>query len=98
MADNNMVKTVMSHTNYTESEATDKLKLCNNDYMRVIKDYMGIPEKKEQPKIKIKSVNQEIYRQFRTTLDISMKEYRAQNPINMDQAIANFIEEEEKEK
>jgi hypothetical protein len=90
------VKTVMSHTNYTEPEAIDKLKLFNSDYMRVIKDYMGIPEQKEQPKLK--SVNQEIYKQLRTKLDTSMKEYREQNPINMEQAIANFIEEEEKEK
>ena len=68
------VKKVMSQTNYTEEQAIEKLKLFNCDYMRVLKDYMGIPEKKEAPKVK--SVNQEIFRQIRTKLDSSMKEYR----------------------
>ena len=93
---NNAVNTVMSHTNYTEDEAIYKLTLFNDDYMRVIKDYMGIPEKKEQPKLK--SVNQEIYRQLRTKLDTSMKEYREQNPINVVHASANFMESNEREK
>ena len=90
------INTVMSHTNYTEDEAIDKLQLFNSDYMRVIKDYMGIPEQKEQPKCK--SVNQEIYRQLRTKLDTSMKDYREQNPINMVQVITNFTESNEREK
>jgi hypothetical protein len=41
---NKHVKTVITQTNYTEEEAREKLKLFNCDYMRVIKDYMGIPE------------------------------------------------------
>ena len=90
------VKKVISQTNYTEEEAKEKLRLFNCDYMRVIRDYMGIPEKKEAPKIK--SVNQEIYRQLRTKLDSSMKEYREKHPINMDQVIENFKESDEREK
>ncbi len=90
------VKKVMSQTNYTEEEAKEKLRLFNCDYMRVIKDYMGIPEKKEEKKVK--SVNQEIYRQLRTKLDSSMKEYREKNPINMDQVVENFKESDEREK
>ena len=91
----NHLKKVMSQTNYTEEEATEKLKLFNCDYMRVIKDYMGIPEKKEQP---VKSVNQEIFRQIRTSLDTSMKAYREKNPINMEQVIENFKESDKREK
>ena len=90
------VKTVMTQTNYTEDEAREKLKLFNCDYMRVLKDYMGIPEK--QKNTKVKSVNQEIYRQIRTTLDSSMRDYRQKNPINMDQVITNLQESEEREK
>jgi hypothetical protein len=93
---NKHLKLVMSQTNYTEEEAIEKLKLFNCDYMKVIKDYMGIPEKKENQKIK--SVNQEIYRQIRTTLDSTMREYREKNPINMDQVITNFKESDEREK
>jgi|LauGreDrversion4_2_1035121.scaffolds.fasta_scaffold1370675_1 hypothetical protein len=93
---NKHVKLVMSQTNYTEEQAIEKLKLFNCDYMRVLKDYMGIPEKKD--KQKIKSVNQEIYRQIRTTLDNTMKDYREKNPINVDQVITNFQESDEREK
>ena len=87
---------VMSQTNYTKEEALEKLKLFNCDYMRVLKDYMGIPEKKEPTKIK--SVNQEIYKQIRSKLDNSMKEYRDKHPINIEQVITNFKESEERVK
>jgi len=90
------VKKVMSQTNYTEEEAKEKLRIFNCDYMRVIRDYMGIPELKEERKVK--SVNQEIFRQIRKKLDNSMKEYREKNPINMDQVIENFKESDEREK
>lgn len=90
------LKTVMSQTNYTEEIAREKLKLFNGDYMRVIRDYMGIPEKKEGQKVK--SVNQEIFRQIRTKLDGSMKEYRDKHPIDMEQVIENLTESDEREK
>ena len=87
---------VMSQTNYTEEEAREKLKQFNSDYMKVLRDYMGIDEKKEtQP---VKTVNQEIYRQIRRKLDTSMKEYREKNPLNMDQIISSLQESEEREK
>ena len=90
------VAKVMTQTNYTEEEAKEKLRLFNCDYMRVIRDYMGIPEKKVENKVK--SVNQEIFRQIRTKLDSSMREYREKNPINMEQVIENFKESDEREK
>jgi hypothetical protein len=90
------VSKVTSQTNYTEEEAINKLKLFNGDYIKVIKDYMGISEKKETKKVK--SVNQEIFRQIRTKLDNSMKEYREKNPINMEQLVENFKESDEREK
>lgn len=90
------VKTVMSQTNYTEEETIEKLKLFNCDYMRVIRDYMGIPEKKE--KEKVKSANQEIYRQIRTRLDSTMKEYREKHPVDITQVVTNFQESEERQK
>ena len=90
------IKKVMTQTNYTEEEAREKLKLFNCDFMLVLKDYMGIPQKKEAPKIK--SVNQEIFRQIRTKLDSSMKEYREKNPVNLEQVITNFQESDEREK
>ena len=66
------ISLVMSQTNYTEEEAIEKLQLFNCDYMRVLKDYMGISEKKDNKQVK--SVSQEIYKQIRTTLDSNMRE------------------------
>jgi hypothetical protein len=62
--------------------------------MKVIREYMGIPDKKTQ---KVKSVNQEIFKQIRTTLDSSMKEYREKNPIDINQIIDNFNESDKRE-
>jgi hypothetical protein len=92
---NKYVKIVMSQTNYTEEEAIEKLKLFNCDYMRVLKDYMGISEKKEE---RVKSANQEIYKQIRTRLDSTMKDYREKHPVNIEQVVTNFQESEQREK
>ena len=90
------VKQIMSQTTYSEEVARNKLNEFNNDYMKVLKEYMGIPEKKTVETIK--SVNQEIYKQIRCNLDQTMKEYREKNPINIDQITTNLHESEEREK
>lgn len=90
------VDKVISQTNYTKEEAIEKLRLFNCDYIQVIRDYMGLPQKKEGDKIK--SVNQEIFKQIRTNLDVSMKQYREKNPINFEQVLENLTESEENEK
>ena len=70
---NDKIQMILRQTNYTEQEAEEKLKECNNDYLLVLKKYFGIAEK-QQPVI---SVNQEIYRQLRYKLDSSMREYQS---------------------
>lgn len=90
------VTKVMAQTNYDEQTAKIKLSQFGFSITRVLRDYMGIPEVKQQPKIK--SVNQEIYKQIRYTLDSSMREYREKNPIKVDQVINNFQESDEREK
>ena len=89
------IKQIMSQTNYTEEVARNKLIEFNYDFMRVLKNYMGIPEKKENNTIK--SINQEIYKQIRGNLDQTMKEYREKNPLNIDQVAANLQESDERE-
>jgi len=84
------VKSVLSQTNYTEDEARFHLQQHNGDYMKVIRIFMGLPEKQES--IKMKSVNQEIFRQMRIRLDESSREYREKNPINIDEVAQNFKE------
>jgi hypothetical protein len=88
------INIILTQTNYDEKIAREKLKEFNYDYMKVIRNYMGIPEKKQTNKIN--SINQEIYRQIRNNLDSGMKNYREQNPINIEQVINNFIEADEK--
>ena len=93
---NKHVNIIITQTNYNEKIALEKLKEFNYDYMKVIKNYMGIPEKKINPRIS--SINQEIYKQIRYNLDSNMKQYREQNPINIDQVMTNLNESEERER
>jgi hypothetical protein len=86
----------MSQTNYDDATARLKLSQFGFSVTRVLKDYMGIPDVKVETKIK--SVNQEIYKQIRHTLDSSMKVYREKHPINVDQVINNFQDSDEREK
>ena len=83
---------VMKQTNYTREETINKLQLFNCEPMKVIREYMGIPDK---PNNKVKSVNQEIFRQIRTTLEASEKAHREKNPINIEQVVQNFQEFED---
>ena len=66
------VQMILRQTDYSEEEASNKLKDHNYNHIQVIKSYLGITEKKEPP---IKTVNQEIYKQIRYRLDSTMREY-----------------------
>jgi hypothetical protein len=88
------VRCIMNQTNYTMEEALNKLSDHNGNHINVIKEYMGIPI--QQTTKKIKSIHQEIYTQIRKELDTSMREYNKKNPLNIDQAISNLQESENK--
>jgi hypothetical protein len=68
----NKVEIILRQTDYTEEKAREKLQFFNYDYILVIKDFLGIAEKKAP---RIVSVNQEIYKQLRYKMDSSMREY-----------------------
>jgi tRNA A37 threonylcarbamoyltransferase TsaD len=70
------IKVIMRQTDYDYDTSFSKLKEANYDHIRVIKNYLGITEKKE-PSQKSASINQEIYKQIRHKLDDSMKSYNA---------------------
>ena len=63
---------VMRQTNYDKEMAESKLKEHNDDIMKVISEYMEIPEKKETPMV---SVNQEKFRQFRKLVEDQNNNY-----------------------
>jgi hypothetical protein len=60
------VQIILRQTDLTEEQAYAKLAEHNDDHMKVIRQYLGIAEKKAPACVK--SVNQEIYRQFREKL------------------------------
>jgi hypothetical protein len=67
------IQIIMRQTDYTEEKAREKLGEFKFNEISVIRDYFGITEKNIQPKIT--SVNQAIYKQLRTRLDSSMRDY-----------------------
>lgn len=66
------IQMILRQTDYNEEQVREKMIEFNGDYMAIIKSFLGISEKKEEP---IKTINQEIYRQIRFKLDSSMREY-----------------------
>jgi hypothetical protein len=70
---------ILRQTNYSEEEAREKLFEYNNDYIAVIKAYLGV---KAADKSEIKSVNQEIYKQMRFKLDSAMRDYTVRKDNN----------------
>jgi len=68
----NKVQIILRQTDLSEEIARVKLKECEFDHILVIKNFLGITEKKALP---IKSKNQEIYKQIRYKLDSSMREF-----------------------
>ena len=60
------IQIILRQTNYTELEAEEKLTIFKEDPLLVIKDFLGIKEKREKP---ILSLNQEIYKHLRYKLN-----------------------------
>ena len=69
-----LVDLVCRQTKYNEKEAKEQLILVDYDYMRVLRNYMGISKKEAQP---IGSINQTIFKEFRTLLDDAATAYYA---------------------
>lgn len=78
-----LAEIVQRQTSYTFAESIEKLSQHNNDHIEVIKEYMGIKPKEK----KVKSINQEIFKQIRYKLDNSMKEYNNKNPLDLQDVV-----------
>lgn len=88
-----LIQRVMNQTNYTREESILKLKEYNNNYIEVIKNYMGVQTKKQRP---VGTINQEIYKQIRHKMNATMSEYYQKNPIDVNQVMSNFEESNNK--
>lgn len=91
---NEKLQLVLRQTDYTEEKAIEKLHKFDYNHILVIKDFLGIPLHKDN---KIKSVNQEIYRQIRYKLNNSLNEYNKKNPTDMNKVIQNLKISEQNE-
>ena len=67
---------IMTQTNYDENEASEKLKIYNNDVMKVIGEYLGISPKEDT--IAKKTKNQKIYTVIRDIMDKGSRNYQMQ--------------------
>ena len=69
-----LIEMVMRQTNYTYEESKYHLENNNNDYMKVIREALGISDKKkEEP---ITTINQQIYKEIRGLMDSASINYR----------------------
>jgi hypothetical protein len=67
-----MINLVSRQTDYSTDVIISKLVEHDYNTINIVKEYMGIDVEK---KYKVKSVNQEIYRQMRLTLDAATKDF-----------------------
>jgi hypothetical protein len=69
-----LIEMVMRQTTYTFDEAKDKLENNDNNYVKVIKEALGISEPKKDNSVQ--SVNQHIYKEIRGMMDTASSSYR----------------------
>lgn len=87
---------VMRQTDYTEKEALEKLKQHDMVALTVIKEYMGIPLKKQTKDV---TANQAVFREFRTFLDEACSNYYKQKEMEQQkQAYIQRMVEMQKQK
>lgn len=73
------IRIICGQTDLTVDEALVKLQEYNFDYIGVIRNYLGLDKIKEK---KIKSLNQEIYKQLRIKLDASVEDFNKRKEQN----------------
>jgi hypothetical protein len=73
------IRIICGQTDLTEDEALVKLHEYNFDYIKVIRNHLGLDKIKD---IKIVSVNQEIYKQLRLKLDATVDDFNKRKENN----------------
>ena len=86
-----MYQMVMRQTTYNYEETKEKLKEHNNNYVKVIQEYLG----KQNTAIEPKTVNQKIYKEIRSFMDYGAEKYeqRKKQQEQMQKFRENLIEE-----
>lgn len=66
------IQMILNQTELTEKQTEDLMKKHNNDYIKVIEEYMNVPDK---PSPKDLTTNQEIYKQIREFMDVGSNNF-----------------------
>ena len=91
-----VLELVLRQTDLEREKAIELLKENDYDSIKVIKQYMGIKEKKEKKEV---SVNQQVYREIRGFMDNASKQYRFSKELEKKrEEMMEFLKEKEKEK
>ena len=99
-----IIQMIMRQTNLTYNTAKTELEKNDNNYIKVIKEALGINEKKDDTVTGVTSVNQHIYKEIRGLMDTAASDYRKtqQLQIKRQELIQNIrkkqLEKEEEEK
>ena len=86
-----LIEMIMRQTSYTYDESKEKLKQNNNDYMKVLKEYFGIKEKKSDNL----TINQGIFKEIRSMMDTAGKRFR--NNQEMQKLAQNYYKQQQKQ-
>lgn len=70
-----VINMVLRQTTLTREEAVERLEKNNNDYLKVIEEFMGIDRNKSKKKQEL-TVNQQIYSEIRGVMDEAAKYFK----------------------
>ena len=73
-----LIEMVMRQTQYTYEEAAEKLEKCDNNYVIVIRESMGINKEEDNS---VTSINQHVYKEIRGLMDTAAGNYRRKQEI-----------------
>jgi len=82
--DSEIISMILRQTSYTEEETIEKLKLWDNNYINVIKEYVN-PNFQHKKPVQHKSTNQNVMSEIRNFMDLATKGYenrKRQEEIN----------------
>lgn len=73
---------IMRQTTLTKEVAQERLKYYDNDYVKVIEEFMGTTNKNKLNSGKSLTVNQQIYKEIRTVMDNASMNFYAKREMN----------------
>ena len=75
----------MRQTTLTEEVAQERLNYYNNDYVKVIEEFMGTINKNKLKSEKSITINQQIYKEIRNVMDNASMNFYSKREMNVQQ-------------